>query len=95
MSADKKLSEQEESRKYGRKILFLLLGFFAIFASVDAYFVYLAMQTQPGVVTENAYKRGLQYNELLEEARKRKAEENGKTENAPTMPPSSEAKIER
>jgi nitrogen fixation protein FixH len=95
MSNEDNLSEKEESRKYGRKVLFLLLGFFAVFASVDAYFVYLAMKTKPGVVTENAYQRGLNYNEVLEEARRRKAEENGTTENTPTMPTTSETDIER
>lgn len=82
MSID--INEKEESRKAGRKVLFILLGFFAVFASVDMYFTHLALQTNWGVVTENAYKRGLNYNALLEEARMRKARKQDGTTQYPT-----------
>ena len=59
----------KESRKAGRKFLFILIAFFMVFATVDAYFVYKAVSTNTGVVVEHAYEVGLNYNDLLEQAR--------------------------
>ena len=61
-----------ESKQDGRRILFTLLGFFAVVACVDAYFVYKAVSTHSGVVSDNAYEIGLNYNDVIEEARRRK-----------------------
>jgi nitrogen fixation protein FixH len=63
-------------RKDGRKVLMAFLAFFVVFASVDAFFVYKAISTLPGVVSENAYEIGLNYNKIIAEAKKRKLEEN-------------------
>lgn len=74
------MSEQTQ-KKDGRRVLFYLIGFFVIFASVDAYFVYKAFSTHTGVVVENAYEKGLNYNDIIEEAKKRKQHESeSKTE---------------
>lgn len=43
--------------------------FFAVIVCLDSIFVYIAISTQTGVVTENAYKKGLNYNELLDKAK--------------------------
>lgn len=64
-----------KKKKAGRAVLFAFLGFFAVFASVDAFFVYTALTTNTGVVDEHYYQTGLHYNDLLEEARKRKDEQ--------------------
>jgi nitrogen fixation protein FixH len=45
--------------------------FFAVIAVLDGIFVYMAVSTQTGVVTEQAYEKGLAYNELLEQAKQR------------------------
>ena len=82
MSTEQQLTEAEESKKYGKRVLIILISFFAVFASVDAFFIYKALKTQPGVVTENAYERGLNYNDLLKEAREREAKKNGATNTA-------------
>lgn len=42
--------------------------FFTAIALLDGIFVYLAVSTQTGVVTEHAYEKGLAYNHVLEEA---------------------------
>ncbi len=63
---------QQANKKAGRRALFYLLGFFVIFASVDAFFVYKALSTHTGVVAENAYEIGLNYNEVIAEAKKQK-----------------------
>ncbi len=65
--------EQNESRKNGKVVLFSLISFFAVFASVDAYFVYKAVNTHTGVVTENAYEKGLAYNNNIKQAKHQKS----------------------
>ncbi len=60
-----------QSKKDGRRFFLILFGFFVIFASVDAFFVYKALSTNTGVVSENAYEQGLRYNDILAEAKKR------------------------
>lgn len=42
--------------------------FFLVIAATDAVMVTLAVRTHTGVVTENAYEKGLAYNALLKEA---------------------------
>lgn len=69
--------DNDESKKEGRKVLFYLLGFFVVFASVDAFFVYKAVSTNTGVVAENAYEIGLNYNEIIAESKKDKDDGQG------------------
>lgn len=47
--------------------------FFAVIAMVDGVFVYVAVTTQTGVVTEQAYEKGLAFNETLEKAKSQPA----------------------
>jgi len=64
-------SENEDmrklSREYGRRVIIILLAFFVVFASVDAFFVYKAVKTGSGE-TRNSYKQGLEYNKILDAA---------------------------
>ncbi len=46
--------------------------FFAVFIILDAIFVYLAVSTHTGVVTDKAYEKGLAYDSLLEDSRLQK-----------------------
>jgi nitrogen fixation protein FixH len=46
--------------------------FFLVLAIVDGFLVYLATSTQTGIVTENAYEKGLNYNQTLAEGEKEK-----------------------
>lgn len=62
----------EPKKNDGRKVFIGFLAFFIVFASVDAFFVYKAISTLPGVVSENAYEIGLNYNKIIAEAKKRK-----------------------
>ncbi|MCB1531960.1 MAG: FixH family protein [Alphaproteobacteria bacterium] len=43
--------------------------FFAVIAILDGTFVYMAVSTQTGVVTEQPYEKGLAYNDVLEQAK--------------------------
>ena len=59
------------SRKTGQQVLMAFLGFFIICSSVNAFFVYKAIDSYSGVVTENAYEKGLKFNDVIAEAKKR------------------------
>jgi nitrogen fixation protein FixH len=70
---DKYMTDHDKTaqKKYGKRVLIYLLAFFAVFASVDAFFVYKALSTNTGVVSENAYEQGLRFNDIIDEAEKR------------------------
>ena len=52
---------------------YFVMAFLVIFA-VNGLFVYLATTTHNGVVTENAYEKGLDYERIVDEVRKQKAQ---------------------
>lgn len=68
-------NNHDENKKAGHWLLAWLIGFFVVFASVDAYFVYTALSTHTGVVAENSYEVGLKYNDILQEAKRRAQDE--------------------
>jgi nitrogen fixation protein FixH len=57
----------------GRHVLFLMLGFFGVIIATDAYLVYKAVSTFGGIETQNAYRKGLTYNERIAEERAQEA----------------------
>lgn len=57
----------------GKKVLVYFLAFFALFMSVNIIFMITAERTHTGVVTEEAYQKGLEYNKVIEEANKQDA----------------------
>ena len=50
-------------------ILFAFLAFFGVIFIVNGFFAYKAITTQPGVVTDKPYEKGLRYNEVLAQAK--------------------------
>ena len=54
-------------------IPWMVVVFFLIFIAVDAVMVTLAVRTQTGVVTEQAYEKGLAYNQALDAAEVQKS----------------------
>jgi nitrogen fixation protein FixH len=48
------------------------MAFMVVFA-VNGVFVYTAIHTNHGVVTENAYEKGLKFDHIVAEVRKRNA----------------------
>ncbi len=50
-------------------ILVYFLLFFGCIIAVNAVFVYKAISTQPGVVADHTYARGLKFDQILEEAK--------------------------
>ncbi len=67
-------SQAEDSRKSGRVVLLSILGFFMTFICVNMFFAYKALSTYTGVVVENAYEKGLHFNQIIAEAKKRQQE---------------------
>ena len=53
----------------GKLILLYFVMFFGFIATMDGIFVYMAISTQTGVVTDQAYERGLAFNDIVEKAK--------------------------
>ncbi len=68
-----KTGPQTGPRKSDRWIPWYFVGFFALIFMFDGVFVYLATSTHTGVVTEQAYEKGLNYNQTIEAAAAQKA----------------------
>ncbi|PIR34034.1 MAG: hypothetical protein COV36_01470 [Alphaproteobacteria bacterium CG11_big_fil_rev_8_21_14_0_20_44_7] len=54
------------ARPSDKYIPLYIVAFFAVIFAVNAVFVYLATSTHTGVVTEDAYEKGLDYNKTIE-----------------------------
>lgn len=52
-----------------RWVPWCFVAFFVVIAILDGIFVYAAISTNTGLVTEQAYEKGLKYNQILETAR--------------------------
>lgn len=59
-----------KKQRDGLRVLLWFVGFFLVCCSVNAVFVFKALNTHPGTVVENPYQEGLHYNDLLEKAKK-------------------------
>lgn len=59
----------KQDKKKDIKILYAFLAFFGVIFIVNGIFIYNALRTKPGVVTEKAYEKGLKYNDLIKEAK--------------------------
>ena len=57
--------EQQTIRKSDKFIPWYFVAFFVVLAAMDGVFVYLATSSHTGVVADNAYERGLAYNETI------------------------------
>jgi nitrogen fixation protein FixH len=66
-------NSSEASKKYGKKVLISFILFFLFVILLLSGFAYIAIKTNPGVVVEQAYEKGLNYNATLEEAEKQAA----------------------
>ncbi len=49
----------------GKHVLIGLLAFFSLMLAVNGVFVYVATTTFPGVSTDDAYRKGLHYNQTI------------------------------
>ena len=53
----------------GLFVLMCFVAFFALIVCVNSVFIYMALKTHSGVVTEDPYEKGLAFNETLEKAK--------------------------
>lgn len=53
----------------GRHVLLLMVGFFAVIIATDSWLVYKAVSTFGGIETQDAYRKGLAYNDRIAEER--------------------------
>ncbi len=53
----------------GRHVLFTMIGFFAVIIATDSWLVYKAISTFGGIETQDAYRKGLAYNDRIAEER--------------------------
>ncbi len=53
----------------GKFVALCFVSFFGVIVAVNMVFLYMALSTQPGVVTKNSYEKGLAFNELLDKAK--------------------------
>jgi nitrogen fixation protein FixH len=53
----------------GKHVLILILAFFGIIFVVNGYMIYKSQSTWTGLETQDAYRRGLKYNQQLSEFR--------------------------
>ncbi len=54
------------------KIPYFFFTFFAVIFAVNFFYIYISQKSWRGVVTEDSYRKGLQYNLALESAEKQK-----------------------
>ncbi len=64
-------SQQNKAEKKS-KIPYIFFAFFAVVFAVNFFYIYLSKKTWRGVATENAYQKGLNYNQTLQQAEKQK-----------------------
>lgn len=57
----------------GRHVLVLIITFFSVIFAVNGVFVYVSLQTHPGVTSPDAYRKGLRYNVELDRADRQNA----------------------
>jgi nitrogen fixation protein FixH len=57
--------ENVAPRKSDKYIPYYFVAFFVFLAIADGFFVYLATSTHTGVVKEQAYEKGLDYNQVV------------------------------
>lgn len=64
---------REPKKITGKMVLLWMVCFFGVIIAVNSVFMYLALNTWPGLTTEDAYKKGLAYNQTLDAAARQSA----------------------
>jgi nitrogen fixation protein FixH len=59
---------ESDIRPSDRFIPWLFVLFFAVIFAVNGVFIYYALESNPGVVTEDSYEKGLAFNKTIEKA---------------------------
>jgi nitrogen fixation protein FixH len=67
------MNKNSTIRPSDKYIPWLVVLFFLCFMTVDFFMVTMALRTHTGVITEDAYKKGLNYNQTINAAREQEA----------------------
>lgn len=59
---------ENKDKVSGWRFFFIFAAFFGVIIAVNAVFIYNAMNSHSGVVTDDAYRKGLAYNDILDRA---------------------------
>ena len=65
MSEARTAGEPRKPGLLGRHVLMMMLSFFGVIVAVDGFMIYRAVSTFGGLDTQNAYKKGLAYNQRI------------------------------
>lgn len=57
----------------GRHVLAMIVTFFLVIFAVNGVFVYVSLQSHPGVTSDDAYRKGLDHNTTLDHADRQNA----------------------
>ena len=60
------------SQKTSSKIPYIFIVFFAVILLVNIAYIYISNKTWRGIATENSYKKGLEYNQIIAANKKQK-----------------------
>ncbi len=63
------MKSSDDRRFTGTHFLIFIIGFFTVVISANVIMAYFAIDTFPGLETEDAYRKGRDYNQTLEAAR--------------------------
>ena len=66
------MNDKPAFRITGRMVFFGLVAFFGLIAAVNGVFMFYALDTFPGLTTEDSYKKGIVYNRTLDDAEARR-----------------------
>lgn len=68
------VTEKHKTRRFtGWHFLIFIVGFFAVVITANVTMAYLALDTFSGLETEDAYRKGRDYNETLQAAKRQEA----------------------
>jgi nitrogen fixation protein FixH len=65
MSEARTAGEPRKPGLLGRHVLMMMLSFFGVIVAVDSFMIYRAVSTFGGLETQDAYKKGLAYNQRI------------------------------
>ena len=58
-----------EHKPFGRVVFILFFLFFGFIIGVNSIFIYYALGTHPGVITQHPYEKGLKFDETINKAK--------------------------
>lgn len=64
---------REPKKITGKMVLIWMISFFGVIIAVNSVFMFFAINTWPGLTTQDSYKKGVNFNQTLEAAARQSA----------------------